>query len=85
MLIIINSCENAMNIKKRAPFFFRRIESKLLTWRFANIIADGGRMPRVNPCYFVATCIRAGKSERNSIDGRSRSHNRPRLTGESTT
>ncbi len=51
-----------------APLLFRGIEHKLPNWYFANIVADEGRMPGANPYYVVATCIRTGKSERNSID-----------------
>lgn len=51
-----------------APLLFRGIEHELLNWYFANIVADEGRMPGANSYYVVATCIRAGKNERNSID-----------------
>ena len=65
--------------------FFGRIKRKLLTWYFAIVTADEGRMPGANLCYLVKRCISAAQTARNRIEGRSRSHNRFRLTSESAT
>lgn len=62
----VHSCKGNARIDEivwMARFlFFGRIKRKLLTWYFAIVTADEGRMPGANLCYLVKRCISAAQT-----------------------